>query len=99
MLRVLPPTSNLSCNKSGFLTGLNVGGKTRNIAPGILCFQNGGSLAKTQRVLRFPLSRKLSGLKRWFILWEKEAVKVSVNTSLTDGRLKQAGPLTFHKTC
>ena len=30
MLRVLPPTSNLACTKSGLLTGLNMGGKTRN---------------------------------------------------------------------
>ena len=46
------------------LTGLNVDCKTRNIALGTLCFQNGGSLAKTQGVLRFPLPRKLPGLKR-----------------------------------
>ena len=83
-VRVLPPMFKPVLQKIRLLTGLNVDCKTRNIAPGTLCFQNGGSLAETQPVLRFPLSRKLSGLKRSFILWEKEAVKVSVNTSLTD---------------
>ena len=33
ILRVFPPTSNLSCSKSGsVLTGLSVAGKTRNVA-------------------------------------------------------------------
>ena len=81
-VRVLPPMFKPVLQKIWLLTGLNVDCKTRNIAPGTLCFQNGGSLAETQPVLRFPLSRKLSGLKRSFILWEKEAVKVLVNTSL-----------------
>ena len=83
-VRVLPPMFKPVLQKNQVVTDLNVGGQTRNIAPDTLCFQNGGSLAETQPVLRFPLSRKLSGLKRSFILWEKEAVKVSVNTSLTD---------------
>ena len=32
MLRVLIPTSNLSCYRIRLLTGLNMGGKTHNIA-------------------------------------------------------------------
>ena len=58
MLRVLPPTSNLACTKSGLLTGLNMGGKMRNNDFQLRC----SNVAKQVACFLLLVSRTFTGV-------------------------------------